>query len=108
MTSKALVLGIIHFFLQFFVTFFGLIFMDMLPVPGSLGATSVSLTGIVMNVLTFPMVQLRFPFYPLDTGFRIFVVLLANSILWTCCSYLLLRMITALRQDRAKSRSVHY
>jgi hypothetical protein len=50
------------------------------------------------------MVQLAYPFSPLDEDYKILLVFLANSILWTGCFNLLLFKITGLRQDRAKIR----
>ncbi len=104
-SHKALVLGITHFFLQFLTTFYGIIFMGMPdPVRGSLRAVSMTVANRVTDVLTFPMVQLAYPFSPLDEGYKILLVFLANSILWTGCFYLLLFKITGLRQNRAKIR----
>jgi len=103
MAFRALGLGIIHLFLQFLAAFYGLIFMGMPePVPGSLRAISLIVADRVMTVLTFPVIQLVYPFYPLDQGYKIFLVFLANSTLWASCFYLLARKITALRQKGAR------
>lgn len=103
MAFKALAVGTIHLGLQFLLTFYGLIFMGMPePVPGSLRAISLSAAGRATEVLTFPKVQIVYPFHPLDPAYKIFLVFLGNSVLWAGCFYLLLRMVTRLRKGGAK------
>ena len=104
MRSRAVLLGVLHFFLQLVVTFFGLGFMDAPdPVPGSGVAISLLVAGWIRDVITFPMLYVVAPFYALDRPQIIALVFAANSVLWAFGFYGLSRVISRSRRGSASS-----
>ena len=96
--------GSCHFFLQLFLVFYGLSFMDR-PVPpsGSISHVLLVVASILLYVLIFPVAYVAALFsFLLDTPEKLALGLLANSVLWTAVFVVVFGWFTRARAARKR------